>query len=82
MHDVSCVANQEMFMRDTEVITFKAPRQHKKALKLVAADMETTPSELLRIAVEGLIQAYKDGFFVDYTARDDVQSVSDFDRAR
>ena len=68
-------------MTESEVITFKAPRQHKKALKLVAADMETTPSELLRMAVKGLIQAHKDGFFVDYTARDDMQSVSAFDRA-
>jgi hypothetical protein len=64
-------------MKETEVITFLVPRAHKKALRMVAADMETTPSDLLRIAVDRLINRYRDGFFIEDSARDSVQSLSE-----
>lgn len=54
-------------------INFKIRPALKRALRLVAADQGVPPSALLQNAVEKIVHTYKDGFFYEYVARQDVQ---------
>ncbi|MBN1430428.1 MAG: hypothetical protein JXB07_18810 [Anaerolineae bacterium] len=46
------------------------PRAVKKALALVAADMGSSPSELLRIAATEIVSGYRGGIFYRHSALD------------
>ena len=51
------------------------PERVKKALDMVAADQETTASELLRGAATNIVKTYRDGVFFDLAVQDDAQIV-------
>lgn len=61
-------------------ITFRIRATHKRALSLVAADQGLTASDLLQDAVEKIIRTYKNGFFYDYVARENVHNGSEGSR--
>jgi len=47
------------------------PAAVKRALDMVAADQETTASDLLRKAARRIVKSYKGGVFFDIAVRDD-----------
>lgn len=63
---------------DDTMIAFKLPREHKRALMMVAADQGKgiTASHLLREAVEAIIESYKDGVFLRIAVHDVEQNRS------
>lgn len=85
MHYMMCKMNEEMPVTENQErqfrgytsITFKLKKAYKRALRLIAADQGLTSSDLLQEAVEKIVHSYKDGFFYNYVARDEVQNGSE-----
>jgi predicted DNA-binding protein len=59
---------------DITTQSFKLPSEHKRALKMIAAEQDTTPSELLREFVEDMIRDYKGGIFFDMAANKNLHN--------
>lgn len=60
-----------------ERINFLLPESWKRALALVAADQDKTPSELLRDCVYQTVTAYREGIFFTLAGREDGHIRSD-----
>jgi len=59
-----------MTQDETRNTSLLIPSTVKRALDMVAADQETTASDLLRKAARKIVKTYKGGVFFDIAVRD------------
>lgn len=66
-----------MDSKNTTVVTVRIPTAWKRALNMVAADRETTPTEIIRQHVHDVITTYRDGIFFTLAVQEDGQARND-----
>jgi predicted transcriptional regulator len=65
--------------KDTMVVTVRVPSAWKRALNMVAADTDTTPTEIIRQHIHDVITTYRDGIFFALAVQESERVRSDKD---